>query len=496
MSELRLSLADMASERAIEGMLKAQRQAAWSWRRRDFLRRVALAGGGLLVGCSAESSPATATDVASGDGGPGADGQSHADVGGHDAGATGDGAALETGDVGSDDAFGDALEDAGADISADIGADIGADSTADSDPDAGPSCPDPFAGGTKIADVPFTKEGGKPLGKVFDEGWDGRLYSDLTVLDSDKLLMNNDEFFIRTRFPDQIDPSKPWQVTISGLVDKPVSLSAADLDAMTQPMGVHLLECSGNGKGGGFGLLGAAKWSGVPLADVLAKVKLQSAATRVLINGFDKHSKPSKNNHSTPGASWIFTLDQLASAGAFLATRMNGVPLPKDHGFPVRLLIPGWYGCCNIKWVDGIELVADDVPATSQMKEFALRTHQSGIHPLAKQYIAAALDQAAMPVRIEKWQVGGQVRYRIVGIMWGGYEPTDALTISFGNAKPVPVSVCPAQTTNSTWTLWSHSWQPTAKGTYKITLHVDDPKIPTRRLDMGYYARWVTIDQV
>ena len=63
------------------------------------------------------------------------------------------------------------------------------------------------------------------------------------------------------------------------------------------------------------------------------------------------------------GASWIFTRDQLD--GALLAIRMNGAPLTRDHGAPVRLIVPGWYGCCCIKWVDRIELVPDAAPATT-----------------------------------------------------------------------------------------------------------------------------------
>ena len=136
---------------------------------------------------------------------------------------------------------------------------------------------------------------------------------------------------------------------------------------------------------------------------------------------------------SVPGASWIFSRDDLQRA--LLALRMNGAPLPRDHGFPVRLIVPGWYGCACIKWVNRIELVPDDAPATSQMREFASRTHQpfdasrragsptaAGPGPpqaLARDYLPAVIDTAAMPVRVEKWVASGHVFYRIVGITWG-----------------------------------------------------------------------------
>ena len=105
-----------------------------------------------------------------------------------------------------------------------------------------------------------------------------------------------------------------------------------------------------------------------------------------------------------------------------------------------------------------------------------------------------------MPVRIEQWRVDGGSRpgleYRVVGVMWGGDRQTDAFSIRFGDDTPCEPIEAYAQTTNRTWTLWSHTWRPSRPGTYRITLNVDDPAIRTRRLDRGYYARTVEIVDV
>src|SRR4029453_17551387 len=128
------------------------------------------------------------------------------------------------------------------------------------------------------------------------------------------------------------------------------------------------------------------------------------------------------------GGSWIFALDELREA--FLATGMNGVPLPADHGAPVRLVVPGWYGCVCIKWVNAIEFVDDRVPPTGQMIEFAARTHQRGVPSRAIDFHAAAIDQAAFPVRVEHWSTGSRSAYRVIGILWGGEKPSNALETS------------------------------------------------------------------
>ena len=259
-------------------------------------------------------------------------------------------------------------------------------------------------------------------------------------------------------------------------------------------MGAHLIECSGNADPDNFGLMSVAEWSGVPLAPLLLSLKPRGGATSVLVSGVDD-TAPSRT--SNPGASWVFPLNRLAGLGAFLAVAMNGEPLPADHGAPVRLVVPGWYGCSWIKWVDAIRAVDDAAPTTLQMAEFSLRTHQGGVPPLARDYIAPEIDLAATPIRVERRRVDGRLEYRVVGIVWGGDRPVDRLAIRFtAGDTPQPFSVCPRPRTHRTWSLWEYRWHPAAPGLYSIALSSPDPAIRTRRLDVSYYVRRVVIDDV
>jgi DMSO/TMAO reductase YedYZ molybdopterin-dependent catalytic subunit len=388
------------------------------------------------------------------------------------------------------------LADGGRDAGSDAGfraSDAGRERDAGSPDAARSKCDDVFAGGTMLGLAPFAGES-TMLETRLGEGWDGRFYTDLSQVDRDRLIVENERFYIRTFYPDLLVPADPWRIEVRGLVETPVSLSLDDLLPMAAPQGSHVLECSGNARSGGFGLLSAAEWGGIAMSDVLARAAVRPEATRVLVSGFDEHSVPSVGMHSTPGASWIFSFAELSSA--FLATEMNGSPLPPDHGAPVRLYVPGWYGCTCIKWVNEIRLVGDDEPATSQMIEFASRTHQIGTPALARDYLPASMDQAAMPTRIERWRVGGEIVHRVVGILWGGYEPTGALSFSASPGSFEPVDVCPPATTNSTWTIWQHPWRPPRTGLHALRMRIDDPRIRTRRLDGGYYERVVRIDEV
>ena len=173
---------------------------------------------------------------------------------------------------------------------------------------------------------------------------------------------------------------------------------------------------------------------------------------------------------------------------------MNGVALSPDHGHPLRLVVPGWYGCAAIKWVNEIVLVDDEAPATDQMREYAGRTHQDASARRARDFQPATLDPAAAPVRVEKVASrAGEVSYRIVGILWGGRVPTRALSIRFNP----DLGFSPVEEIDGgplgPWTLWSHRFRPPAPGRYRIELAIRAPGVRTRRLDLGFYAREIEI---
>ncbi len=372
-----------------------------------------------------------------------------------------------------------------------------------------------------------------PFGRLLGTGLDARLFTDLSTLGAQStaesaiesaiksaiesaiesairnpqsaMLTAADRFFVRTAASATLPPADSWALNVGGLVQAPVSVDLRGLASRAGASGRYLIECSGNADQSNYGLMSTADWEGVPLLALLDRVKPSASSFRILVSGVDDMVTPSRT--SAPGASWIFTRDELQRA--LLAVRMNGAALTRDHGFPVRLVVPGWYGCTCIKWVDRIDLVADEAPATTQMQEFAARTHQpfdsreiasslrAGNLLRARDFIPAVIDTAAMPVRVEKWLTGGRLAYRITGIIWGGSTPTNALAIRFkSNQAWVPVDDCAIPASTLTWSLWSHTWRPDAPGRYQIALKVSDPTIRTRRLDIFFYVREIQIDEI
>jgi hypothetical protein len=337
-----------------------------------------------------------------------------------------------------------------------------------------------------IGEVPLVAPGvsAPPFGRLLGDGLDARLFTDLSAV-RPQPPTPTDQFFVRTAAPAALPTA--WSLTLAGLVQAPASLTLRDLEPLISTSGRYLMECSGNSDPSNFGLISTADWEGVALTALLDRVKPSSGASRVMVSGVDDMSATPRT--SVPGASWIFSRDELQRA--MLAVRMNGAPLPRDH---VPLIRPRSSPAARLQLHQGwTHRVVARRGATTQMQEFAARTHQNiGQRRTRRWRDPAVIDTAAMPVRVENAD-----HARIAGIIWGGSKPTNALSIRFKTSEPwVRVDDCAMPASTLTWSLWSHTWRPSAPGRYQIVLRVDDPAIRTRRLDLFFYVRELQIDEV
>ena len=356
-------------------------------------------------------------------------------------------------------------------------------------------CSDLATAGDLLGTLPLSRAGSpvQPFGVKFGgAGLDARLVTDLSRLQPDQLVTPNALAYIRTECPRAAAERSPWRIKTSGLVTREGTLTLEDLTRVGRHMGRHLFECAGNNNPANFGLMSVADWDGVPLTEVVSTLPLSSRATGVLVSGVDHDAQQSAD--SIPGASWVFPLASLDQLGAFVAVGMNREPVPLDHGKPVRLVVPGWYGCAWIKWVNEIRLAGRDEPATGQMRssrgeptrrrhDLARTTHQ----PRSIQRLPGAhreATRALCPVPDRRH-------------VWGGTRPVDRLEIRFGTTDAwKPFSICPLPRTHMEWSLWDYRWKPDTAGPYRIALRIPDLTVPQRRLDGGYYVRDVTIDEV
>ena len=181
---------------------------------------------------------------------------------------------------------------------------------------------------------------------------------------NESVITPNDAFFVRYHLagiPLDIDPDT-YRVEVKGKVDKPLNLSLAELKAMPSIEIVAVNQCSGNSRGFfeprvaggqlGNGAMGNARWKGVPLKAVLQRAGLQKDAKQVTFNGLDTPIVD-----KTPDFVKALDLDVATNGEVMLAYSMNGADLPFLNGFPVRLVVPGYYGTYWMKHLAQIEVI-------------------------------------------------------------------------------------------------------------------------------------------
>src|SRR5580698_8185573 len=183
---------------------------------------------------------------------------------------------------------------------------------------------------------------------------------------NENVITPNDAFFVRYHLADiplDIDPDK-FSVEIKGTVDKPLKLSLADIKKMPPVELVAVNQCSGNSRGFfmprvaggqlGNGAMGNARWKGVPLKTVLDQAGVQASAKQVVFGGMD-----GPVSDKTPDFAKALDIDHARDGEVMLAYSMNGQDLPVLNGFPLRLIVPGYYGTYWVKHLNEINVVDD-----------------------------------------------------------------------------------------------------------------------------------------
>ena len=179
-------------------------------------------------------------------------------------------------------------------------------------------------------------------------------------------VMPSGHFYLRNHFDMPALDNERYRLSVRGLVERPLDLSLRELHNLPSESRVVTLECAGNGRSlfdpavpgepWGLGAVSTAEWTGVPLVELLDRAGVQPAATELIFRGADGGRVPGVEAPVRFERS--LKVDEICDAGALLAYAMNGEPLSVPHGYPLRLIVPGWYAVASVKWLT--EIVATD----------------------------------------------------------------------------------------------------------------------------------------
>jgi sulfite oxidase len=289
-------------------------------------------------------------------------------------------------------------------------------------------------------------------------------------------------FFVRNHMhePSELDPAD-WRLSLGGEVEKPLTLSLAELSKIETHSVVNTLECAGNGRSlhrpqvpgvqWGKGAVGTARFSGPRLRDILQRAGIKATGKHVMFRGLDE--VPGK----VPPFIRSIPIEKALDADTLIATDMNGSPLTKHHGYPARALVPGWIGAASCKWITEIKVLDKEFAGNFMSPAYRLPNEPvkpgdtvkpEDTHPVTalsvKSVIAGPRDGANLKA--------GKII--IHGVAWAGEADIAKVEISTDGGTTWNPSMLGREQAHYAWRLWSYDWKAGKSGDYTIMSRATD----------------------
>ena len=259
-----------------------------------------------------------------------------------------------------------------------------------------------------------------------------------------------------------VDPAS-FRLIIDGLVDTPLTLDLDDLRSRPRRTVAVTMECAGNGRAWLHPrpvsqpwleeAVGTARWTGTPLAPLLREAGMDPAAVDVVFTGLDHGIERGVEQDYQRSLSPTEAL----RADVLLAYEMNGAQLPPQHGHPLRLVVPGWYGMAQVKWLTRITPVAEAFDGF-QMRAYALRQHPTDTGTrLTRMQPRALLIPPGFPDFMSRTRMLAAGSVTIEGRAWSGWAPVDAVDLSLDGGATWTRAELGAAASRWAWTRWTWS---------------------------------------
>ena len=280
------------------------------------------------------------------------------------------------------------------------------------------------------------------------------------------LLTPADEYFVRNHFDVPKLPASS-ALRVSGLVHSPFAISPADLGHLPAHSVTVTTECAGNAVGG----VSTADWEGVPLAALLKRAGLDSKVKFIRLVGADRGNVESEI--SIPFARSI-PLEKALHPDTIVAFRMNGAAIPTEHGYPMRAIVPGWYGMDSVKWLVGIEAL-DHADTGYFMTHVYIATRLQTVvgsdqwpvrHMRVKSLVLDPRDGASV--------APGLVTIR--GLAWAGENRIAQVELTTDGGKSWTPVILSNDIRPYTWVLWSYPWEAQTRGVFTLSVRATDDR--------------------
>ena len=307
-----------------------------------------------------------------------------------------------------------------------------------------------------------------------------------------------DRFFVRSHvYTPRVDIGQ-WRLTVDGEVANALTLTIDDLRRMPSVELVSVLECAGNGRGfyepsmpglqWGHGAVGNGRWRGVRLADVLKRAGLKTSPKEVLVNGADTPLG------TMPDFQRSIPMAKALHPSTLLAYEMNGETLPVEHGFPLRLVVPGWAGDSWIKWVTSMSVLNREHDGFWMARAYrhpgkpvepGVAVPPDQMQPVTSLRVKSVIARPRSDRGPSSAAVGEVLT--ISGAAWSGDAgPVTSVDVSVDAGRTWKAAILRRERTEFGWRLWEYEWRPQREAYYTVLARARDAAGNTQPLEQEW----------
>jgi DMSO/TMAO reductase YedYZ molybdopterin-dependent catalytic subunit len=262
-----------------------------------------------------------------------------------------------------------------------------------------------------------------------------------------------------------------WRLEVGGRVARPLALTLEDVRARPERTLAVTLECAGNGRAllspralsqpWLMEAVGTAEWTGTPLAPILEEAGLEAGAAEVVFTGLDRGVQGDVEHdyeRSLPVA-------EALRDDVLLAYAVNGRPLPPQHGFPLRVVVPGWYGMTHVKWLRSITVVAEPFRGWQQEVAYHLRESEDDPgRPVTRMLPRSLLIPPGIPDFLTRTRFLQPGPCTLEGRAWSGWAPVERVEVSTDGTRTWNEAILGDPVSELAWRGWSYPWDAAAGG--------------------------------
>jgi DMSO/TMAO reductase YedYZ molybdopterin-dependent catalytic subunit len=271
-----------------------------------------------------------------------------------------------------------------------------------------------------------------------------------------------------------------WRLRIGGHVDRKLSVSLDDLRARPTVRRIVTMECAGNGRAQ-FDphvvsqpwlaeAVGTGEWGGVEVGPLLEEAGLRDGAVEVLFGALDRGI----DGGVEQAYERSLTLDEALGAGALLAYELNGAPLPPQHGFPLRLVVPGWYGMTSVKWLDRITVLDRPFDGYQQAQAYRFRRSEDDDgEPVTRMRPRALMVPPGVPDFMSRRRFVERGPCELEGRAWSGLAPIASVEVSADGGSSWTTAELEPAPDHWAWSRWTWTWD-AEPGEHELTCRARD----------------------